>query len=306
MKKRFAAAVLAGTLALSLAACGSSTSSASGDTTSADTTAAEESADTEAADTAEVKKIKVATGTAPRPYVYVDEDNNPTGYDVEVLKAIFEQLPQYEVEFEVVDRDALFAGLQAGQYQVGVRNLSYSEERAKTYLYSLPYDKISYVFVNAEDAAEPVTSFETAAGKIIETGTGNSISTAVENWNDAHADLQINLKYTEADMLVQLQNVIDGASDFSIIDTAMYNAYVEEYGLEGLTATPLSEEDTREIAESDYAYYLLGQDQTQLREDIDEVLAQLQADGTLTALGQEFQGRDDCAPEDDQMVSTPN
>lgn len=310
MKKRIVAAVLAGTLALSLAACGSSTTAGtSADTTAADATAEASTdtaaADTEAADTNEVRTIKAVTGGDTRPYVFVDEDNNPTGYDLEVLKLIFEQLPQYDLEIEVASFDAIFAGLTAGQYQIAVNNFSYNEKRGESYLYSLPYDKISYVFVYAEDG-EPVTSFEEAAGKSLEGSAGVSISNAIETWNGENPDKAINLKYSDAGTVLELQHVLDGQNDFQIIDTAMYNAYVEEYGLEGLVATPLSEEDTRRIGNSDYAYYLFPLDEPELREAIDEVLVTLQADGTLTALGQEYQGRDDCAPEDEQMAETLN
>ena len=253
----------------------------------------------------EVKTIKAVTGGSPRPYVYVDENNNPTGYDIEVLKEVFNRLPQYDLEIEVASFEAVFAGLTSGQYQIGVNNFSYNEKRAESYLYSYPYDKISYEFVYAENGT-PITSFEEAVGKKIEGGTGVSISNAIEVWNESNPDKKINLVYTEADTVVELQHVIDGESDFGIIDTAMYYSYVEEFDLKGLAHSPVSKEDTARIAKSDYAFYLLPLDQKELRDDIDEVLKELQADGTLTKLGQEYQKRDDTAPAADQFEKTLN
>ena len=252
-----------------------------------------------------VTKIKAVTGGSPRPYVYVDEQNNATGYDIEVLKEVFNRLPQYELEIEVASFDAVFAGLTSGQYQIGVNNFSYNEKRAESYLYSYPYDKISYEFVYAENGT-PITTFDEAVGKKIEGGTGVSISNAIEVWNEANPDKKINLVYTEADTVVELQHIIDGSSDFGIIDTAMYYSYVEEFDLKGLAHSPVSAEDTARIAKSDYAYYLLPLDQKQLRDDIDGVLKELQADGTLTKLGQEYQKRDDTAPAADQFEKTLN
>lgn len=308
MKKRIVAAVLAGTLALGLAACGSSTAS----NTSADTTVAEETADTEgagddaeAAETTEVRTIKAATAGAPRPFIYLDENNNPTGYDIEVLKAVFENLPQYELEIEVSSVDAIFTGILSGQYQIAVNNFSYSDQRAESYLFSLPYDKLSYVFVYPEDE-EPITTLSEAAGKSIEGGAGSAIVTAIENWNTENADQQIDLRYTESDMIVWLEHVADGTTDFAIFDTASYYAYAEEYGLEGLSVSPMSDEDTKAITENNYTYLLLPKEETELRDAIDEQLVILQENGTLTELGQEYQQRDDAAPEAEQMVSTPN
>lgn len=253
----------------------------------------------------EVTVIKAVTGGSPRPYVYVDEDGTPTGYDIEVLKAIFERLPQYELQIDVASFEAVFAGLTSGQYQIGVNNFSYNDQRAQSYLYSYPYDQISYVFVYPEDGT-PVTSFEEAAGKTIEGGTGVSISNAIEAWNEENPDQAINLKYSEADTVVELQHVLDGVNDFGIIDTAMYYAYLEEFSLDGLAASPLSDEDTARIASSFYAYYLLPLDQPGLRDELDSVLKDLQEEGVLTELGIQFQNREDTAPPASEFESAPN
>ena len=42
----------------------------------------------------EVKTIHVANAAMPKPYSYLGDDGEVTGYDIEVIKAIFEQLPQ--------------------------------------------------------------------------------------------------------------------------------------------------------------------------------------------------------------------
>lgn len=39
-------------------------------------------------------------GNGYKPYCYIDENGQPAGYELEVLKAIDELLPQYEFEFE--------------------------------------------------------------------------------------------------------------------------------------------------------------------------------------------------------------
>ncbi|MDD4369038.1 MAG: transporter substrate-binding domain-containing protein [Oscillospiraceae bacterium] len=292
------------------AATSATTAVTSAETTSADGQTEASTAETAAGSTqteADTEKtvVKAVTGGSPKPYVYVDEDNNPTGYDLEVLKAVFAQLPQYELQIEVASFDAVFAGLTSGQYQIGVNNFSWNEKRGESYLYSYPYDKISYVFVNKEGNT-PITSFAEAAGKTTEGSTGVSISNAIETWNESNPDQTINLQYAELDTLQQLQHLQDGTTDFQIVDTAMYNAYVEEYGLEGLTASPVSDEDAAKISSTTYAYFLFALDNDELRQQVNTVLKELQADGTLTRLGQEYQDRDDAAPEADQFEQTLN
>ena len=264
-------------------------------------------AQTEGTSAAPEKKtvIKAATGGGPKPYIFVNEDNEADGYDIAVLKAVFEQLPQYDLQIEVTTFDSLLTGVTSGNFQIAVNNLSYNAKRAESYLYTYPYDKISYVFVY-KDGATPIKSFDDAVGKTLEGGAGVSITTAIETWNEKNPDKKIELKYTDADTLIELQHVLDGSNDFQIIDTAMYYSYVNEYGLEGLAASPLSDEDTAKIASSFYAYFLLATDNDALRQEIDPVLKKLAEDGTLTKLGQKYQNRDDTSPELDQFEKTVN
>lgn len=185
------ASILAVTLAAGVLAtgCGSSSGSASKDSSS-------DSGKT---------VIKAATGANAKPYVYVGDDDKPAGYDVDVLNAVFDKLPDYELEYEVTDFGSVLSGLNSGNYQIGVNNFSYNEDRGASYLYSYPYDKISYVFVTKKGGKE-IKSFEDAAGLSFEGGTGISVSNAVEAWNEKNQDKAINITYSDADTSVFLQH----------------------------------------------------------------------------------------------------
>lgn len=98
------ASILAVTLAAGVLAtgCGSSSGSASKDSSS-------DSGKT---------VIKAATGANAKPYVYVGDDDKPAGYDVDVLNAVFDKLPDYELEYEVTDFGSVLSGLNSGNYQI--------------------------------------------------------------------------------------------------------------------------------------------------------------------------------------------
>jgi polar amino acid transport system substrate-binding protein len=292
----------------SKAASGAANTTASAESTDAtktenattDTTATQADA---AKPTTEVVTIKAATGGSPKPYVYVDENNAPTGYDIEVLKEVFNRLPQYKLEIEVTDFPSVFSGITSGLYQLGVNNFSYNPKRAESYLYSFPYDKISYVFVTKK-GAEPITSFEQTAGKSFEGSAGVSVTTAVESWNEKNPDKAIKIAYTESDTSVTLQHVEDGTTEFAIIDAAMFKAYQDEFNYD-IQATDISADEAKLISENSYAYFILSKDNAQLRDEIGAVLKDLKADGTLTKLGEKYFGGD-FAPEDDQFVKPLN
>ena len=226
-----------------------------------------------------------------------------TGYDVEVLKEVFDRLDGYDLQIEVTDIPSVFSGVTSGTYQIGVNNFSYNEERAKSYLYSYPYDKIGYVFVTKKGAPE-VKTFADAAGKSFEGQSGVSVTTAIESWNEKNPDKKIDITYTDADTAITLQHIEDGTTDLAIIDVAMYNAYQKEYNYD-IVANQISDDDAKAIADNSYAYYIFPKDQEELRDKVDEQLKELKKDGTLSKLSQKYFGQD-TAPEDDQFEKTPN
>ncbi|MGL5260086.1 MAG: transporter substrate-binding domain-containing protein [Lachnospiraceae bacterium] len=300
MKKKKAIQVLVAlaVLIVGLTGCGNKTASRVERNESS-----ESSESNETTDETEIITIKAATGGQPRPYIYVDENNIPTGYDIEVLKEVFNRLPQYELEIEVTDFTSIFSGITSGIYQIGVNNFSYSEKRAESYLYSFPYDKISYVFVT-KNGNNTINSFEQAAGKSFEGGAGVSVTTAVESWNEQNPDKAIHIAYTESDTAIVLQHVEDGTTEFAIIDAAMFHAFQEEFNFD-IVATDIPENEAKLISENTYAYFLLSKDNAQLRDEIGVVLKELQADGTLSKLSQQyFDG--EYVPEEDQFITPLN
>lgn len=160
--------------------------------------------------------VKAGTGANVKPYTYVGDDNETTGYDVEVLKEVFDRLDGYDLQIEVTDIPSVFSGVTSGTYQIGVNNFSYNEERAKSYLYSYPYDKIGYVFVTKKGAPE-VKTFADAAGKSFEGQSGVSVTTAIESWNEKNPDKKIDITYTDADTAITLQHIEDGTTDLAML-----------------------------------------------------------------------------------------
>ena len=48
--------------------------------------------------TAEPITIYAATGGSPKPFTFVDTDNQLTGHNIDLIKAVFDKLPQYKLE----------------------------------------------------------------------------------------------------------------------------------------------------------------------------------------------------------------
>lgn len=285
------------TLGLLLTGCGSSDSSSQAAGSSADNTQSQSGGDN---NTTEVKTIKAATMGSPAPYIVVEEDGTVTGYDFKVLNEVFNRLPQYDLEVVVTDIGSVFTGVQSGLYDIGVNNFSYNAERAETYLYSFPYDTVSYVFLTKDGS---VKSFADAAGKSFHGTAGISVTNAIEAWNEKNPDQAIKVDYVEQGTNIA-QEVYDGTVEFTIMDKAMAVEYEKNYNY-GLTAIDVPAEEAKTIADNSWTYYLFAKDNDALRQEINAVLKELREDGTLTKYGEEVFGFD-TAPDAAQYEKSIN
>ena len=83
-------------------------------------------------------KITIAMEGAWAPWTYHDENNQLTGYDVEVGKKIAGKLG-VKPEFIEVDWDGIFAGIDSRRYDIACNGVEISEERKQKYDFSEPY-----------------------------------------------------------------------------------------------------------------------------------------------------------------------
>ena len=158
-KKFWAVLAAAGLLAASFAGCGSNASANAGSSSgSAASSSAEGSS---ASDSGEKKVIKAVTSGTLAPYFYVNDDNELTGVDIDIVKEVFNRLPQYELKIEQADA---LQGVLSGQYDIAVNNYGYTDERAESYYFSLPY-KTSFNEYIQRTGDEPLTSLTDLADR---------------------------------------------------------------------------------------------------------------------------------------------
>jgi len=240
------------------------------------------------------KKIIVATGGMPKPFSFVDSNNNVTGYDIDVVKAVFEKLPQYDISFEKTEFTSIFAGLDSDRYQIGANNFAMNEKRKEKYIYSDPIFQNQYVIAVA-DKNNDIKSFTDLLGKKTEVSTGTNYATALENYNSKHSDKPVSLSYTDADLVSILQHVESGQFDFQLIDAAMLKGYIEEYGLKIKTIS-LSKEDS-DLIGTPYSYLLIGKGANgdALSKDVNKALAEVIKDGTIKKISEKY-FKDDFSP----------
>lgn len=237
----------------------------------------------------QTKKIKITIATAgmPKPFTYVDDNNELTGYDIEVAKAVFALLPRYEVKFEKTEFPSVLAGLDSDRYQVGANDFAMNEARKQKYIYTDPIFKNQYVIVTATSRSD-INSFKDLLGKTTEVTPGVNYTTTLEKYNKSHPDKPVKLSYTDTDLLPILQHVESGKFDFQLIDGAMVRQYIKQYGLK-LKVVPLAKSDS-DLIGTPYSYFLVskGPNGRQLANDINIALSKATTKGIISKISLKY------------------
>lgn len=246
----------------------------------------------------EAKVIHVGNAAMPKPYSFIGDDGEVTGYDIEVIKAIFDELPQYELQIEVTEFPSILTGIDAGRYDLGINCLKFTEERAEKYLFSNPYlvDRIEVVV--REDNTD-INSLADFAGKSTVDLTGTVGITQLENYT-ARTGADISINYSEADYSVLLSEIEDGKYDFILLNKLTFDQLNEEkpYALRTFFLSP---EDTAEYTdgvdtESTYILASRTDEGQALIDDVNGALEKLIKDGKLDEIALKYFGSTDYVP----------
>ena len=268
--------VMAAAGVLTLAGCSSNSGSSAAASGAASSAASTGAADQLAAIQANGKLV-VALEGAWQPWSYHDESDTLVGYAVEVSRAIAEKLG-VEPEYVESDWDSLFAGLDAGRFDIVCNGVEVTAERAKTYDFTTPYGYIHTALAVRKDN-EDIKSFEDLKGKT----TANSLASTYMELAESYGATVQGIDTLEETIQLLTAGRID----------ATLNADVSFYDY--LNVHP--DADFKLVAQTEDASHVAipvrkGDDSASLLEAINTAIEELRADGTLKALGEKYFGQD--------------
>lgn len=265
--------VMAAAGVLSLAGCSSNTSASTASSTAASASAA-------AANKLEAiqsnGKLVIALEGAWQPWSFHDESDTLVGYDVEVSRAIAEKLG-VEPEYVESDWDSLFAGLDAGRYDLVCNGVEVTEERAKTYYFTTPYGYIHTALAVRKDN-EDIKSFEDLAGKT----TANSLASTYMELAESYGATVQGIDTLEETIQLLTAGRID----------ATLNANVSFYDY--LNVHP--DADFKLVAQTEDASHvaipIVKSEDSSFLDALNSAIDELRADGTLKELSEKYFGQD--------------
>lgn len=221
--------------------------------------------------------LTVATEGTYRPFSFHGDNGTGdlTGYDVEIIQAVGDKLG-LKVEFQETQWDAIFAGLDAGRFDVIANQVTINDEREKSYLFSTPYTVSPGVIVVNEDD-DSISSFADLKGK-------TSAQSLTSNWNDLAVESGAKVEAVEgwAQAVALLRQ---GRVDATINDKLTFLDYEQTDGPTGLKIAA----ETEDAGKQAFAF---TKDKKALVEAVDGALDELRADGTLAEISKKYFGED--------------
>jgi L-cystine transport system substrate-binding protein len=256
-------------LALALGAC----SSGGDDETP---TSGSPGADTSLADIEKAGVLVVATEGTYRPFSFHEGGSGElTGFDVEVARAVGDKLG-VDVKFEETQWDAIFAGLQAGRFDMIANQVTITPERTETYTFSQPYTVSNGVLVARADDTS-IASFEDLDGKT----TAQSLTSV---WYDLAKSYGATVEavegWAQAIALVQQKRV-----DATINDKLTYLDYTTTEDASGVKVVA----ETDDKSQSAFPF---AKGSASLAGAVNDALDALADDGTLAEISTKYFGAD--------------
>ncbi|EOS64348.1 transporter substrate-binding domain-containing protein [Oscillibacter sp. 1-3] len=216
--------------------------------------------------------LKVGIEGTYKPYTYHDENDNLTGYDVDLAKAIAEKLG-VEVAFTEAAWDSLLAGIDSGRLDTVINTVGITSERQEKYDFAGPYLYIPRQVVVRSDN-DTLQSWDDLKGAKVAT---SKASTTGQIYAEAGAEIVLIEGTDQA-----AQTVLSGRADFCNFDPTTLNDYLDEHPEAQLKVAfmvpGLSEE---------YGIPIL-KGQTEFYDAVNQALDDLRSEGVLEELSQKY------------------
>ena len=279
MKTKLFGSVLAALFAGVLSGCASNQSAG------ANASAAQSAGEPSAA--AQVKTVNVALESGSKPLSFENDKGEKVGYEVDVLKAVDELIPDYNFNVELVESDATQIGLETGKYVLIGGGLYKTPEREQKYLIPNAINGVSLINIYVNEDDNSIKSLDDLVGKKLVPSTPNGgIFNLLTAYNKEHPDKQITITTGEGISVAdRFKSVSDKQYDALVLPNNLgFTEIKKELGLKVKAVNP--------PVKINGTYFALAKDQTDLSAKVEQALKTLRENGTLSKLSETWYGED--------------
>ncbi|WP_087975160.1 transporter substrate-binding domain-containing protein [Oceanobacillus rekensis] len=239
----------------------------------------EEVTDERWAEIQEAGELVVGTSGTLIGASYYDDNDELTGYDVEVLREIGNRLG-LDVSFEIMGIDSMLPAVQNGRIDVAANDIEATDKRKEEFNFSEPY-KYSYSTMAVRESDNSgIETLEDLEGKKAGGGATTIYSQIAE-----HFGAEV-ITYGNAPNEAYLSDVSNARTDVVINDY-----YLTKFGVAAFPDFDLHLHPTLKFHPTEQAV-VIPKDANQLTEEINNVLSEMREDGTLSELAIQFYEED--------------
>lgn len=216
--------------------------------------------------------IIVGTSSSYKPYTFVDEKDELTGFDVEVWREIGKRLDK-KVDFQTSNFSGLFGMLDNKQLTTIANQITITDERKEKYYFTEPYVYYGAQLVVKKGDSE-IKDLETLKGKKVGVSLGSNYEKMIKEF-DRNNEIEV---ITYESYIGSLQDVSIGRIDAVLNDKLAAMISIEESGLDlQLGGDPIQN------LENSFPFVKNAENE-KLIDEINNVLEEIKKDGTLKSI----------------------
>ncbi len=229
-----------------------------------------------------VQKIIVGTGTQFPNICFIDDKGTLTGYDVELVRAIDEKLPEYEFEFKTMEFSNLLLSLETRKIDFVAHQMEMNSERQEKFIFTKEPYNVFPLKVTVHAKNNSIQSIDDLKGKNVSVSPTSNAAVYIEKYNKEH-NLGATIVYSSGSVDVHNQ-LATGRID-AIITTAFAVKYYNE-------SNKAQEKVVGDALLNSNVYFLLNKDEVVLQERLDDAIRELKAEGVISKLSKKWLGDD--------------
>ncbi|MCT4783343.1 MULTISPECIES: transporter substrate-binding domain-containing protein [Exiguobacterium] len=215
-----------------------------------------------------------------------EESDELTGFDVELMKEIGQRL-DLEVQFKEMAFDNMLTSVQNGQIDVAANDISVTEDRKEKFAFSTPYKYTYGTAIVRKSDLSGIESLEDLKGK---KAAGEATTVFMEVARQYGAEEVI---YDNATNDQYLRDVSTGRTDVILNDYYLQTLALAFFPEFDIAIHPDIAYNPQEVA------FLMSNENDELQQNIDRVLAEMLEDGTVKSLSEQFYNGADVSVEPD-------
>jgi len=233
----------------------------------------------------QVKTYYVGTRGTFKPFTYMDDKDQLTGYDIEILKEVEKRNKGIKFEFKTMSIESAFVGLTSNQVDIIANQMSRNADRATKYTFTQEVNNYTSTKITVKGDRNDINTLDDLKGKTMILVPTSEVARLVKTFNET-AEPKINLLYTDKGPAESFNLIATGRADAG----ADYEVAVREAN----KTLGLNIKSVGSVISSVPTYFILRKDadSQKLADKIDATVKEMKADGTMKKISDQFLGAD--------------